>query len=358
MSIDSILMPELAKLEQRTGSRWENIRAAGRASVEMRARLENGLAQFPTKDSSIVVVGSLARHEFTKGSDVDWLLLLDGLADPEHMAVTQEISRTIAELTKTKPPGPEGSFGTFCSSHELIQQIGGQGDTNTNTTRRMLLLLESIAIGRGEAHQRVFNNVLYRYLNEDRGLWFGSSPDKVPRFLFNDISRYWHTMAVDFSYKQRTRPGGDFALRNFKLRVSRKLIYLAGMVACFECHLAFRTSEERADFYATKPVQPVIDLVRNILSMPPLEIIARAFLRYPQLDDQSKIFFDSYDDFLRMLADPEVRAALEKLPVDNLESDLAKEYRGVAHRYMEAIETVFLQPSNELGRLTIKYGVF
>ncbi len=32
-------------------------------------------------------------------------------------------------------------------SHDIIHQIGGQDDTNKNTTQRILLLLESCAIG-------------------------------------------------------------------------------------------------------------------------------------------------------------------------------------------------------------------
>ena len=250
----------------------------------MRAKLSEGLAQFPTKDANIVVVGSLAREEVTQASDVDWMLLIDGLSDPKHIDVVHQVGKEIGELTSTKF-GVEGYFGTSCSSHDLIHQIGGQNDTNANTTRRILLLLESVSIGRNDAHERVIKNVLSRYLDEDRGLWHGSSQYKVPRFLFNDISRYWRTMAVDFPYKQRTRPDGDFALKNFKLRLSRKLIYLSGMIACFDCHLGFANDKERAAFYQAKQVQPVIDRVHTILRKPPLERVAGALLPYRELDD-------------------------------------------------------------------------
>jgi hypothetical protein len=33
-------------------------------------------------------------------------------------------------------------------SHDIIHQIGGQNDTNKNTTQRILLLLESAAMGK------------------------------------------------------------------------------------------------------------------------------------------------------------------------------------------------------------------
>lgn len=323
----------------------------------MQSKLEEGLAEFSTQDSSIVVFGSLARQEYTDGSDVDWTLLLDGLSDPKHVDVARSISERIGKL-EGKPPGPEGIFGNLSSSHDLIHYIGGQGDTNANTTKRILLLLESTSVGQGDAHQRVLKNVLSRYLDEDRGLWYGSSPYKIPRFLFNDVSRYWRTMAVDFAYKQRSRPGGDFALKNFKLRLSRKLIYLAGMIACFDCHLGFDSEEDRQAFYRPKMVQSVIDRVHNVLRKPPLEVVASALLLQEIPFSSVGQFFGAYDQFLEMLADEDIREQLKALPVENLNDPIAKRYREIAHDYTEAIRSIFLPQSNVLGQLTIEYGVF
>jgi len=234
-----------------------------------------------------VVVGSLARQEFTAGSDVDWTLLLDGVSQPEHHKVAQAIRKKISELGM-KQPGQEGVFGSIASSHDLIHRIGGQDDTNANTTLRILLLLESDSVGRSEAYERVLRNILWRYLDEDRGLWLGSGQYKVPRFLFNDVARYWRTMTVDFAYKQRNRQNEGFAIRNLKLRMSRKLLFLAGMVACFECHTSFVSPEERREFYESKNVQAIIDRLRVVLTKAPLEIIASALLRYPELDLYTK----------------------------------------------------------------------
>jgi len=53
-------------------------------------------------------------------------------------------------------------------SHDIVHQIGGQSDTNKNTTQRILLLLESTPIGeRREAYDRVIRAVIDRYLDED-----------------------------------------------------------------------------------------------------------------------------------------------------------------------------------------------
>lgn len=137
-------------------------------------------------------------------------------------------------------------------SHDLVHQIGGEDDTNRNTTRRLLLLLESSVVGRGDTYRNVVRNVLNRYLLEDRGLWRGSG-HRVPRFLLNDFARYWRTMAVDFAHKLGTRSGKGWAIRNIKLRMSRKLIYASGLLACYRCHLDY-SSDERTVFSVTQTV--------------------------------------------------------------------------------------------------------
>jgi len=355
----------LELLEIRTKASWPSIRSARFESQAARTLLESTLGGFTSSDSSIVVVGSLARQEFTPGSDVDWTLLLDGISHPEHLKVAHAIRRSLKDL-KIKQPGQEGVFGTIASGHDLIHHIGGQDDTNANTTLRILLLLESETIGHSDAYERVLRNVLWRYLDEDRGLWLGSGQYKVPRFLFNDVARYWRTMTVDFAYKQRNRQNEGFAIRNLKLRMSRKLLFLAGMVTCFECHSGFSSNEERKEFYSIKQVQAVIERLRLVLMKPPLEIVASALLRDPALDLYSKQLFDSYDEFLGMLADDTpscegktIREHLDKLPVERLGSDeTASRGREISHRYRDAIGAIFLSDKNELGRMTIEYGVF
>src|SRR4051812_32366173 len=71
-------------------------------------------------------------------------------------------------------PGSSGIFGIMVGSHSLVHEIGGEDDTNSNTTRRILLLLESLAVGDPAAHTRVRQQILNRYLRDDRGLRYGS----------------------------------------------------------------------------------------------------------------------------------------------------------------------------------------
>lgn len=212
--------------------RWPIITKARQSAVEVRQSLIEKLSIYLNEDVDIVVFGSLARDEWTSGSDVDWTLLIDGQANPDHQKVTQEIRKTIyqteREGTTLKKPGTEGIFGNMAFSHDIVHHIGGQNDSNKNTTQRILLMLESIplrdlkAASEVGAFERVTRNVICRYLHDDTNF---SSTDqdnsRIPRFLLNDVVRYWRTMCVDFAYKEWEQGNAKWALRNIKLRLSR-----------------------------------------------------------------------------------------------------------------------------------------
>jgi hypothetical protein len=71
---------KVEQLQERLLSDWSHLRQARSAATEKMSRLRDALAGLDTVDTSIVVNGSLARDEFTSGSDIDWTLLIDGFA--------------------------------------------------------------------------------------------------------------------------------------------------------------------------------------------------------------------------------------------------------------------------------------
>lgn len=345
-------------LEARLGSNWEHIRKARERAHSRREELKGALAGFDSEDTSVVVFGSLARDEFTDGSDIDWTLLIDGSADPKHLELVHAVDGVVSKLA-AKPPGREGTFGKMVFSHDLIHQIGGEDDTNRNTTQRILLLLESAVIGRKDAHDRVINGILQRYLREDEAFIQRRTRYHVPRFLLNDFGRYWRTMAVDFAYKRRTRFGQGSALRNIKLRMSRKLIYISGMLTCFSCELGLpdATGTRPCDLPPADAV--CIDCLRRFLRQTPLEILAGALLKLDNVNDVATSLFGAYDEFLGILSDPKTREQLERLDAHNqYEDETFLKARELTHRFRDSVLDLFFERNDQLTLLTKMYGVF
>jgi predicted nucleotidyltransferase len=347
------------ELSRRIGQRWPNIEAAREFSRETLDLLKCALADSDSDDTSVVVLGSLGREEFTSGSDIDWNLLVDGIADPNHHALLLDVRKKINEVAK-KSVGREGTFGDFVSSHDLIHRIGGEDDTNKNLTRRLLLLLESAAIGRPIAYERVVKNILKRYLLEDRSFWRGTTIDKhhIPHFLVNDIARFWRTMAVDFAYKLRTRSGEGWAIRNIKLRMSRKLLYVSGLVACFRCHLIFPGAWREAVSGDEDLRLEIVDVVDGIFSAKPLDIIASLGIEHAHLCPTLEQFFGAYDEFLGILRNDELRKHLETLAEGAGDDDpVYRLARTISHRFREASLTMLFDEKTQLNALTRLYGV-
>lgn len=345
-------------LEKRLDVRWKNITAARELAVQTRSKLSLALVGSDSEDSSVVVSGSLARDEFTPGSDIDWTLLIDGQADPDVIELLPRIEKLVNEAA-AKPPGREGTFGTMAFSHDLIHQIGGEDDTNRNTTRRILLLLESSPVGRPDAYERVLKNVLQRYINEDDGFRRGSGKYHVPRFLQNDFARYWRTMAVDFAYKRRSRFGRGTAMRNFKLRMSRKLIYVSGLLTCFSCELKLNNRPRLFPCPAPTGSPECVACLRDILRLTPLEILATTLLAFSHLDATARRLFDAYDRFLGMLSDKKTRDYLENLPsAPNPQDAIWDEARRITHEFRDALLEMFFDEQSRLYDLTRMYGVF
>lgn len=345
-------------LEAKLNARWKNITGARELSAQIRSTLRQDIAGLDSDDSSVVISGSLARDEFTSGSDIDWTLLIDGQADPNIIDILPHIQEAVSRAA-AKPPGREGTFGTMAFSHDLIHQIGGEDDTNRNTTRRILLLLESSAVGRPDAYERVIKSVLRRYINEDDGFRRGSGKYHVPRFLQNDFARYWRTMAVDFAYKRRSRFGRGAAIRNFKLRMSRKLIYVSGLLTCFSCELQINANPRLFPCPAPGGSPECVACLRDFLRLTPLEILATTLLAFPHLDATALSLFTSYDQFLGMLADQGTRDHLENLLPDPDPSDTTWcVARRITHEFRNSLLELFFDEKSRLYDLTKMYGVF
>ena len=357
------------RLAQRHARGWPAIlacRAAAKARQRQVADLLDASSLVPS-DCEFVAFGSLARLETTQGSDLDWTLLVDGPADPHHRTAAHEIVRALREAG-IKAPGSTGTFGDLSFSHDLIHQIGGQADTNLNTTRRVLLLLESIALGPGArgseqgVRNRVLSQLFRRYLDEDRGYHkLHEFKIRVPRLLLNDVVRYWRTMAVDYAAKRRDRGGSGWAIRNFKLRLSRKLMFAAGLALCLSCELTPSTrllDLAKAHAPENEFYQELGEFLREMIDRAPLELLAQ-FGEAMGGEQATCELLDRYDEFLAILDDSSKRATLDGLDFEAAASDATYlETRKIGSGFQEALTNLFFASNENLAKCTQRYGVF
>jgi len=344
-------------LEQRLGANWSALRVARERTEEVVTSLGLALADLHDANCSVVVTGSLGRDEMTEGSDADWVLLVDGPSDPEHAILAREIGSRILSVVP-KEVGTTGTFGGIVASHELVHYIAGTRDTNENLTRRILLLSESRALTNPLVRERIIRNILARYVLYDRSVSNKSGRrQSVPHFLLNDVVRYWRTMASDYASKMWERRRKEWGIRNVKLRFSRKLLFLWGLLAAFSGEL-FAPPELNQVENDEQYFLMLSELIRKQTDVPPLELVARAILECND-DSLADQVFSAYDKFLHVLADPESRKKLEAVRFEDAPADSTYDgLREASHTFREGVTRLFFDAHPKLPKLIRDFGVF
>jgi predicted nucleotidyltransferase len=309
----------------------------------------NAFGSVESPDISIVLFGSIARNECTSNSDVDWTVLIDGQADPYHATIGSLVESSLGKLELAKP-GVSGLFGKNTFSHNLLHYIGGQDDTNHNLTRRILLLLESCPLNEtetGSAYDRVLRAVIHKYIENDSGFQGVSGKENVPRFLLNDLIRFWRTMCVDFAYKQIEEQGQKWGLRNIKLRMSRRLIFVKGLLIC---GLLYKSDIDK---------DAVKEEIFNFVKAKPLDFLVDSFNKKGISNEIIMTCLKTYDEFLGILNDGEYREHLKGLKMHEAYGDEKfEDARALSHEFQASLNNVFLDQNNIFGEFAIKYGIF
>jgi hypothetical protein len=175
--------------------------------------------------------------------------------------------------------------------------------------------------------------------------------------LLNDFARQWWTMAVDFAYKQRTRFGEGAAIRNLKLRMSRKMIYVSGLLTCFSCQLGFGSAKPIVECASRGDGPACLRSVRERLQTP-LETLAGALLAFDHLNSTAGKLLTAYDGFLGILADSRQREQLEKLEPSQYDTnETFQRGRKLSHDFRDGLLELFFDKQSGLYELTKEYGV-
>lgn len=289
-------------------------------------------------DLSICLFGSWARDELTPASDDDWTVLtLQPFTAYDRRVVSAVAAAQSCLGGGDRAPGSQEIFGVPFDLKGLIDHVGLDDDTNTNLTRRMLLLLESCEVA-GAVHADARLTVLERYMN------YGVKDFRPPRFLLNDLTRYWRTICVDFEGKHADSGDGDpkWVTRNAKLRVSRKLLFAGAILPILLCHLLERVE--------------MTPFLNRWLSAVPLDRLASAFL-WASAPSEGARALRAYDRWLAILLDPAARLELRSLRYDvRRHSTLFQEVEDIGAQFERAILALLF--NTRLAPLAQQYLVF
>lgn len=322
----SVRFPNLAAARERTTRRLDEVRSA----------LED-LELAPGQ--AVVLFGSWGRSELTPGSDDDWALVSN-----EPLVEGHQLWQALAGASRVlggegRAPGTQRIFGGAFELGEVLGNVGLQADTNTNTTRRLLLLLESVPAA-GAGYAAAWDLTFDRYLRA-RGEQELLRAYRPPRFLLNDLVRYWRTICVDFEAKAAAGTE-KWAARSAKLRTSRKMLFAGGLIPLLRCR-AWTADDARA-------------FLRQQFGVPPSDRLAQAFLDLDAIGEGVRAL-NAYDRWLGLLADSASRARLDSLTRERAYTDeLFDQVREISAEFERGL--LALMYDTALGPVTRQYGLF
>jgi predicted nucleotidyltransferase len=319
--------------------------AAAKASIDNLNRAKERLAtDVPVEEYNnvdVVILGSYARQEASGESDFDYLVIPYGLTSVgTTRQLIASVERFIGDVLEPKDgssrkPGATGLFGTITGASDMNERIGLENDTNLSHSRRVLLIEESVSIYDPALHDRLLRSIFDRYLADYPG---GTKP-RPPRFLLNDIIRYWYTLAVDYQAKRWERNDTDWGLRYLKLLTSRRLSYASALVPLLLC------GEVSTDYLITQFKMPALARLGQLAMHPQFEEhsdLARAM-----------ICAELFADFLADGNRREVVRAVTDLANVN---DTFNEMRANADELAKALQRIFF--GTLLGERSQGYLVF
>ena len=270
--------------------------------------LRQSLQSCAGADLTILTCGSYARREASRHSDIDYFVISDSeVADGDSISL-ESIAMKIKDIVPNSP-ADNGAFAHRVNKTEFLRHIGGEDDSNSNITRRMLFLLEGEWLSNECGFRQFGRSILERYVTENM------ADHQLTLFLLNDIIRYYRTIAVDYEHKISDQGGAKaWAIRNIKLVFSRKLLYASGIFC-----VAGTADRSRAE---------KIGVLEQWFNLPVIERIEAICGR-----NESERVVRSYSKFLEALECGRIRDHLEKLPSDKRSDPEFRAIKNEGHRF-------------------------
>lgn len=313
----------------------------------LREKLTKGdISSEELEKTDVVIFGSIARGESNVSSDCDYYILQSGASAATTRALYIAAESVRKELNVPKP-GVQGVFGEIVVAAYLYEIIGLQIDSNDNLTSRILLLAESKAVTEGKVHRRTIQNTLERYCADYLPpTGEVDIPVKIPRYLLNDLVRYWRTMAVDFGTKRWRTSKERTNLRHAKLLVTRKMLFVGPLASLLLIPKKIKTNGE------------LVPYLMESLEKPPLAQLASTvkLLSKDSIKALGKLLVN-YDKFIKLVSSEGERKVLEGSGNKTERSRIWTECKDIGDIIQESLETIFFE--DELFKEnTQKYCVF
>lgn len=208
-----------------------------------------------------IAVGSIGRKEALSASDLD---LIPILASPDYLKkfefYDKKLRRYVASKLKIKvSAGSDLTKATSIDKLTDLKGIGGDDDTSSLLTKRILILTEGIHIYGDFDINSVKKRILDSYSNNE------TTRGKHILTLCNDLARYYRTLCIEYKAKIDVT-NKDWGTRNAKLRHSRKVWYFAtllSMIHSSKTHY-YNIEEFKKELleYLNKP--PLIRLLKSV----------------------------------------------------------------------------------------------
>lgn len=326
---------DLSKAAKLVGAELPALEEASKTSQRLLGEYKRLLDEKFSKDrpddlekTDVVLLGSIAREECSFQSDCDYYVLQHGARPHTTRRLITAMERIQRDFQLAEQGG-QGVFGEIVVAANLYERIGLELDSNTNITRRVLLLSESKPVTQGKTHTAVIDNILSRYcadyitLNRSK-----SSPAKVPRYLLNDLVRYWRTMTVDFGTKRwRT---GDSHLRLAKLRITRKILFAGPLATVLIAPKSIDTNDKLQSY------------LKKSLAAPPLAQIAKHVGSMSKKSQKAvKILLQNYDQFISILSGHK-RDVLKGTRGDSKSrEELREQCQEIGNKIQSSLEQIF-----------------
>ena len=262
----------------------------------------------------VLTCGSYARREASEQSDVDFFVISN--TDGHGTDLTKRIASAIKDIVPNEP-SRNGAFGEEVGGSQLVANIGGENDSNSNITRRILFLLEGEWLYNESGLRGFRRQILERYISEDM------ADHHLALFLLNDIIRYYRTVAVDYEYKTVEREDPKpWAIRNIKLVFSRKLLYASGLFS-----VAMTAGRSRND---------KVKILEDLFGMPVMERMITICGR-----SNMEAVSSCYNSFLGHMEDAATRSRLVELKGSDRQDPLFRKVKNEGHQFTRELMKLF-----------------